>query len=855
MSHRFMLHTFGGLALSACDSGEPVLVNQRKRLAFIAALAADANGGMAREFLFALFWPESDGERARNALNQMVFAVRRDLGDDAIVGDSVVIRLSRAVVESDLRLFREALAAKRLPDAINLYRGVFLDGVFLRDTAEFERWVDGVRRALADEYAAALESEVDAALNAGVARSADAVRYARILSAHDPLSTRGALRLMRALENSGDTAAALRHAAVHATLVRAELASEPGPELEREVARLRANGSAGGTPEARFPISHGPAVNSKYLDPTGADSANASRDLPAVSPSSPTRFWVRRRTLGVGLMVAAAAAVVAVVARITSRPTLDARRVVIASFDNRTGDSTLDDLGRVAADVITEQVARAGFVNVVDPATALASSRHVRSVGTLEDRGAALQLLANTTHARLVVTGSYFRDGDSLVAQARMTDATTNDVLAATEPVRAPLGQPELLIQPLRQRVMGALALRVDKRLSTLVESGRTPTYEAYRSFVAGLDVFTSGRFRAAAPYFHRAYTLDTTFIEPLIWEAMAVQTSPKLRVIVGILEQRRAELSELNRYALDYNRALLSDNLETALPAAQSAARLAPGSFWMLNVATLLFRFGRIREAVDVWSTIQREGGWLTRFPAVWYGYVWALHDAGLHRQELDRVREARAMFPEAIDLQQAEAIALAVNGKWDELNRRLDSLERQAPLAVATVASELRVHGDRDHADAMTRRCLRLSNSPPPIGVSVADFRGERAQLLYDCGQWSAAARLLDSLQSDPQQPPPQHALWVRALAISNARLGDRTRAAAVLDSLAKDSSAFGNGVRFYDAARLAALLGDRARAVALLQPLRTYPGYWLHYNANAADFASLVGYAPFERLRAGH
>ena len=252
-----MLHTFGGLALTALDGGEPVLVNQRKRLALIAALAADPNGGIARERLFALFWPESDGERSRNALNQIVFATRRDMGDEAILSDSISIRLNRAVVDSDLRVFREALADGRCIDAVETYRGAFLDGVYLRETPEFERWVSDMRRTLALDYARALEREIDSSLSANPARAGDAVRLARVLADHDPLSTHGALRLMRALERSGDTAAALRHAQVYATHLQAELESEPGPELLGEIARLRAPSVTPGVVRSETSQTHG----------------------------------------------------------------------------------------------------------------------------------------------------------------------------------------------------------------------------------------------------------------------------------------------------------------------------------------------------------------------------------------------------------------------------------------------------------------------------------------------------------------------------------------------------------------------------------------------------------------------
>src|SRR5262249_22794091 len=153
----------------------------------------------------------------------------------------------------------------------------------------------------------------------------------------------------------------------------------------------------------------------------------------------------------------------------------------------------------------------------------------------------------------------------------------------------------------------------------------------------------------------------DTTFLEPLIQEAAAVASTPKLRPIVDILDRRRAELSEVDRYALDYYRASLSDDLEKSLAAARSAARLAPSSIWPTTVATLLFRLGRTREAAQVWSTLDRDQSWWAKSGGGWVGSIWVLHDLGNRREELRRVREARARFPENNTLLEFEAIALA--------------------------------------------------------------------------------------------------------------------------------------------------------------------------------------------------
>src|SRR6185436_5867106 len=66
-----------------------------------------------------------------------------------------------------------------------------------------------------------------------------AVTWWRALAAADPVSSRAAVGLIRALTAAGDRAAALQFARVHTELVRAELDSPPDAAVSTLVAELR----------------------------------------------------------------------------------------------------------------------------------------------------------------------------------------------------------------------------------------------------------------------------------------------------------------------------------------------------------------------------------------------------------------------------------------------------------------------------------------------------------------------------------------------------------------------------------------------------------------------------------------
>ena len=247
MSPPLLLVTFGGLGVQRGGAPAAGAGAQRRRLALLALLAAAGERGLSREKLLSLLWPESDLERARKNLAQTVYALRRDLGAEDLVLGTTDLRLNPDLCDSDLARFRQALKEQRLADAVALYKGPFLDGIYLDEAPEFERWAESERAALAHDYIAAVERLARDTSAAGDPRTA--LGYWRLLANADPLNARSALGLMQALAAVGDRAAALQHYRVYEMLLRQELELEPDPEVARLAEQLRRGESALPAPE------------------------------------------------------------------------------------------------------------------------------------------------------------------------------------------------------------------------------------------------------------------------------------------------------------------------------------------------------------------------------------------------------------------------------------------------------------------------------------------------------------------------------------------------------------------------------------------------------------------------------
>ena len=231
----------GRLSLTGADGREVRgLLGQPRRLALLAYLAAASPQGFhRRDTLLALFWPELDQEHARAALRQALHVVRDALGGDAVTsrGDEE-IGLDFAQVSCDVAAFERALRIGQLEEALDLYRGALLEGFFISDAPEFERWLEtergrlqqaaaGGARALAERY----ESDNDLTR---------AVRWTRRSIELAPSDEGLVRRLIALLDRQGDRAGALEAYEAFARRVAAEYDAEPAAETRALVAAVRA---------------------------------------------------------------------------------------------------------------------------------------------------------------------------------------------------------------------------------------------------------------------------------------------------------------------------------------------------------------------------------------------------------------------------------------------------------------------------------------------------------------------------------------------------------------------------------------------------------------------------------------
>ena len=542
------LNTLGGIRVVADGRLVTGAAAQPRRLAVLALLARAGRPGITREKILALLWADEPEERARRSLNQAVYSLRRDLGgEDALLG-AKDLRLNLDRIEVDTIEFDDALKEGDFQRAIALYAGPFLDGFFVPRAAEFERWVEVERAALALDYARALECT--AAAKGMHGDHAAAVELWRRLAATDPLNGRVALSVMTALVAAGDVTGALQHARLHEALVDQELGLPPDREIAAFARELRAHTATDVQVPQPVAVSDEPAVAS----PVNAVSVNPSTtngEAPveherveivdaspvALAPATPRRHrwrWVLAAAI-------AAFAIFSTVAYLLSRGRSDPRMsgggpvVAVGSINDYASPDSIG-VGRALRDMLATNLARSRDLTVVSSSRLLEVERQMNGGGA--SAAGTIVPVARQAGATALVDGSLYRKAaDTLRLDLRITSLRSGTVLRAyTVSGRDPFDLADSATARLAE-YLGSTAPR------GTVADATTRSVSAYRLYDEGLRSYYLGDMASAERMFDAALLQDSAFAMAAYYFALTSHTTRaefirRLRRAVSLAER-----------------------------------------------------------------------------------------------------------------------------------------------------------------------------------------------------------------------------------------------------------------------------------------------------------------------------
>jgi tetratricopeptide (TPR) repeat protein len=512
----------------------------------------------------------------------------------------------------------------------------------------------------------------------------------------------------------------------------------------------------------------------------------------------------------------------------------------------------------MAGDWITEGLQKTGILEVVPTPTAFQASKYLVGDGASQTAGEPMRALAAETDARTVVGGAYYRRGDNLLFRVTVADRNGGRLIVTLADVEAPISDPLVGVQELRNRLMGWLAVQYDESVRDQIRSDdRPPTYQAYRAFSDAMNHYIAVENAAALPDFLAAFKMDSSFTVSLLYASITLTNLgqwARADSLLDRVDQRRAQLTPYDRAWLDYRLAFVRGNHEQALAAIREAARVAPPSKAAYNHAVEAFLSGHVHEALTTLEALPSDRGPMRGFSPYWDIYGAVLHSLGLYDREYDVSVAAQKAFPTRLTrytpllrAQIARGDIKGVAGTLEEAKRLpTDPLGWDYGHTLAEVAEELRAHAHPAEAAIYLEQLRRWLVEKDRAPAS----RWRLVRTLYWQGQYSDARRELTPLRlSDPGNPE-----YLGMSGLLSSRMGQSEAALAAMDTLQKRHLPYEFGLPSVYRARIAASLGDREAAVgSLAAAFEEGRSYELSLHRDI-DFESLRGYPPFVALIRG-
>jgi len=600
--------------------------------------------------------------------------------------------------------------------------------------------------------------------------------------------TRGAAgaahRLGFEAEHAGDIASAIAWARRHA-----ELAPYDEPACQRLLQLLDRAGDRAGA-----------------LTTYEAFTERLRQDL-EVEPSPETRRLlegIRARSTSVG---PAATGGVAMKAHAPDSAAGHAGSVAIALLpvENRTGKASVDPVVRRLNDKLAFGLSNLRYVSLI--------RGHV------------------PPNAVAVVTTSLDRVRDHLEIRSILTEAGEGGrVLEMPPPIELGDRPEDRELDGVVERVLTAVHAHYDPRIG--VGSVRTrwsvPSWEPFQLFARGAESFGALRFREAAEHLRQSWEVDRRYVEAGVFSAIALlhagDPAAAEALVTSILSADPAA-PEHERYFAEWLLADLRGRRPEAYRAIMEAGRLGNHPATWMVAAREALRMNRPREAVQIVARTQPDHGWWRNWTELWEGQGAALHMLGEHDAELSAVLDSRRRFPDSLVMLRAEVRTRAALWEPAEVARLINEAMTLppgvgpagnplyvTPAQVAWVAAqELDCHGLAEQARQARDAAIgwfagRKERSP-------SDWMLE-ARIHLERGDADRAHSILGAMSPDPA---PEATGLVGVVA---AARGDRTSAAALVDTLERMDQPYINGRNLFAAAGIRVALGELDAAMDTLR-----------------------------------
>jgi eukaryotic-like serine/threonine-protein kinase len=465
----------------------------------------------------------------------------------------------------------------------------------------------------------------------------------------------------------------------------------------------------------------------------------------------------------------------------------DKDSVVLADFDNKTGDSVFDETLKQGLEAQLEQ---SPFIEMVSDQTVDDTLKMMGRSPNDPLTPDVMREVCQRVGSKAMLTGSIASLGRQYVVGVEAVDCDTGKVLADRQETAASKEQVLAALGAASASLRGKLgeSLNSVQKYDTPLEAATTSSLEALRAYSLGQRIRPAQGDEAALPFYNHAVELDPDFARAYVALSASYQSLNELNRAAEAARKAyslRDRVSERERFPImtDYY-LVVTGQLDKAAQTYEMWRQIYPRDH--LPYAGL----GYVDSLQgDLEAALSEDQEALRRAPNDWVNYAGVADDY----MNLNRLDEAEGVFEEA-DRRRLEDEYLLMNryllaflpgdtGKMDKLEATAAGTADSADVLLAAEADTEGWRGRAEHAHELTQRAIELARQNDS-SEAAASYQAAAALREAEFGYRSEA--IADADAAAKLAPNPQ----VRAFAaLALARAGDAAEAEKMASELDKE------------------------------------------------------------------
>lgn len=544
-------------------------------------------------------------------------------------------------------------------------------------------------------------------------------------------------------------------------------------------------------------------------------------------------------------------------------------KVAVAVFNNFTNNPDLDALGNMASDWISLGLRELG-VKTTSPEM---MRKYKDRVGILPANSKGEVSLRELTGAQYVLTGSYYRKGDSLQVTSRLESTENGDNIYDFPAIWGHINQKEQLITDIREKLKGYWTLKKADKLSII----NPPKYEAYQAYLK-CHMFD-------VECFSRVLEQDSTFLLAWVYKAYssyAYEDAQSFERASQHIKQQWDRCTEFEQNFFLFTERQKEGNYLGSLEPIKRNYELDPSDLTMRH--HLAYTYLDLNQPaktaelfVPIFSQYDIYGDRIT-----WQSYdayFYALNRLGRQKEVIALEKKVAKNFDDHFQFIRAYML----DGDVETLRRRLPEMPFYYIIRFAQMFSAILPPETENIYLPVLRDSLARFEDPKRSWDYLvwSNFHmynwDSKAYAYYLLKDWEKTEQILLGLKNKNWKEFSQGvftgnfrhldnhiswhmSIWVEGLlGAALARQGKREAAYAQIQTLdamrpgyPPESQRLHKGTISYWQGRIYAILGDKEQAVAALTRSRQ-EGRTIDYGSFVYDWdlASLKGYSPYEEL----